>query len=223
MKLKPAYRVLLLLVVAGGIAAVIYYWPTIVELARPGNRPDTVQAPAATQPAVTWAQPVQAPGLPNLHKVSDDLYRGAQPTAEGMKQLQAMGIKTVISLRDLHTDHDELKGTDLKHFEIPMNAAFNPKSEQVAEFFRIVGDPANRPVFVHCEHGSDRTGTMCALYRIAAQDWTPNQARAEMTRGGFGFHSIPWQHFADYIGKINAPALRQQYQQAQAGQTAARP
>ena len=56
----------------------------------------------------TWAQAVEQPGLPNLHKVSDDLYRGAQPTAEGIKQLQALGIKTIINLRSSDTDRDLL-------------------------------------------------------------------------------------------------------------------
>ncbi|HCO93353.1 MAG TPA: hypothetical protein DIU00_05280 [Phycisphaerales bacterium] len=30
-----------------------------------------------------WAERIELPGLPNLHKVSDDLYRGTVPTAPG--------------------------------------------------------------------------------------------------------------------------------------------
>ena len=42
-----------------------------------------------------WAKPVSMPGLPNLHKVSDSLYRGAQPEPEGFVNLKAMGIKDI--------------------------------------------------------------------------------------------------------------------------------
>ena len=58
--------------------------------------------------ASEWARPVSLSGVPNLHKVSDDLYRGAQPTAEGVENLRKMGIKTIVNLRRLHSDRDEL-------------------------------------------------------------------------------------------------------------------
>ena len=38
--------------------------------------------------------------LPNLYKVNTGLYRGGQPTEAGIKQIKALGIKTVIDLRD---------------------------------------------------------------------------------------------------------------------------
>ncbi len=55
-----------------------------------------------------WAVPMTCAGVPNLHKVSDELYRSAQPTAEGMTNLVALGIKTVVNLRDNHSDSDEI-------------------------------------------------------------------------------------------------------------------
>ncbi|NQU75584.1 MAG: hypothetical protein HQ546_04615 [Planctomycetes bacterium] len=55
-----------------------------------------------------WAQPLTCPGVPNFHRVSPALYHGAQPTAEGMKNLEAMGIKTIVNLRTLHGDRDEI-------------------------------------------------------------------------------------------------------------------
>ena len=54
--------------------------------------------------------------------------------------------------------------------EIPIQAdvfgSEPPTDEQVREFFTVVLDPARQPVFFHCAHGKDRTGTMAALYRI---------------------------------------------------------
>lgn len=55
-----------------------------------------------------WAKPMTCAGVPNLHKVSDKLYRSAQPAANGMTNLVALGIKTVVNLRDNHSDSDEI-------------------------------------------------------------------------------------------------------------------
>jgi len=59
-----------------------------------------------------WAQPLLVPGVPNCYKISDNLYRGAQPTAEGMQHLEAMGIKTIINLRSIHSDRKKMRDTN---------------------------------------------------------------------------------------------------------------
>ena len=61
-----------------------------------------------------WAQPIEVAGIKNCYQVTTNLYRGAQPTAEGMVRLKATGIKTVINLRAFHSDKDEVAGTGLK-------------------------------------------------------------------------------------------------------------
>lgn len=148
-----------------------------------------------------WAQRLELPGLPNLHKVSDDLYRGAQPTAEGMKQLEKLGVKTVVNLRSFHADRQQLEGTELAYEQIPATA-LNIEAEDVVRFVQIVTDANRTPVFVHCRHGSDRTGTMCAAYRIVTQGWSKDEAVEEMTKGGFGFHSI-WRNLIEYVRKLD--------------------
>ena len=136
-----------------------------------------------------WAQPVSLAGVPNLFKVSDDLYRSAQPDSQGMKNLKQLGIKTVVNLRSFHTDQDELGNTGPAGEHIYM-VAWHPEKEEVVRFLKIVSDSTRTPVLVHCQHGSDRTGTMCAIYRVAVQGWSKEEAIAEMTGGGFGFHQI---------------------------------
>ena len=153
---------------------------------------------AAERPA-TWAVKMERAGLPNLHKVDAKLYRSAQPTAEGMTNLVALGVKTVVNLRDNHSDSDEIGGLPLaaKRIEI---FTVHPKAEQVKAFLAIMDDTNAVPVLVHCQHGADRTGTMCALYRILRQDWKVEDAIAEMKDGGYGFHSI-WVHLPRFIRK----------------------
>lgn len=127
------------------------------------------------------------PGVGNFAKISDVLYRGEQPTAEGMAELKKMGIKTVVNLREFHSDRDELKGTGLQYVHINCKA-WHPEEEDVLAFLKVVTDPANQPVFVHCQHGADRTGMMCASYRIVEQGWPVEDAAKETHN--FGFHKI---------------------------------
>jgi len=172
-----------------------------------GSQLGNYQRQAETIPAQKkWAKRIELPGLPNLHKVSDDLYRGAQPTAEGMKQLEKLGVKTVVNLRSLHSDRDEIKGTGLTYEHINMTPS-NIEDKDVVRFLRIVTDGSRTPVFVHCQYGSDRTGTMCAIYRIAVQGWSRDEAIEEMTKGGFGFHSI-WQNLVNYIRKLDIDEIK---------------
>lgn len=134
-----------------------------------------------------WAKAIEEEGLPNLHKVSDQLYRSAQPRKEGYKKLKEMGIKTIINLRRRDKDSKHVKDLGIKVINIPSSARF-PKKRKLLRFLEIVSDPANQPVLVHCKHGADRAGAAVALYRIKIQKWDVEDAIDEMVKGGFNFH-----------------------------------
>ncbi|MBA2480257.1 MAG: tyrosine-protein phosphatase [Planctomycetes bacterium] len=164
-----------------------------------------VEVVASERPAA-WAVPLVKPGLPNIHRLTDKLYRGAQPTAAGMKQLEAMGIKTVLSFRAFHDDDEELAGTGLASERISFKT-WHPERHEVVRFLEIVTDPAKQPVFVHCLHGADRTGMMCAIYRITQQGWPKDEAVREMVEGGYGFHSV-WTNLIAFVRELDTEALK---------------
>lgn len=166
-----------------------------------------VEKPVAARPA-TWAAPVPLAGVPNLHQVSATLYRSAQPTRDGMAGLEKLGIRTVVNLRSFHTDGDELKGSGLKEAHLFMKA-WHPERKEVIAFLKIATDPKQTPVLVHCQHGADRTGTLCACYRVVVQGWTKEDAIREMTDGGYGFHEV-WQNLPTWIADLDVAAIRKQ-------------
>ncbi|MDR0652666.1 MAG: tyrosine-protein phosphatase [Synergistaceae bacterium] len=151
-----------------------------------------------------WAQAVKLAGVPNLHKVTDDLYRGAQPTEEGFKNLERLGIKTVINLRSFH--YDDLRGTSLKSVRIRMEA-WDPDFREIVRVMSILSDPSGAPYFLHCQHGADRTGMVTAVYRMAVQGWSKSDAIAEMTEGGYGFHSI-WTEIPKFLRKLDVKKIK---------------
>ena len=154
----------------------------------------------------SWAHRLEVPGVANLHKVSEELYRGAQPTAEGMRQLKKLGIKTVVNLRSFHSDREEIGDTGLAYEHIYMKT-WHPEDKEMVHFLQIVTDQDHMPVFVHCQRGADRTGTMCAIYRIAVQGWSKDEAIEEMTKGGFGFYS-GWKNLINYIRELDIEEIK---------------
>jgi len=135
------------------------------------------------------------PGLRNFARVSENLYRGAQPTEQGFKELKKMGVKTIINLRSSHSDEKMMGNYGFVYVSIPCKA-WHPEDEDVAKFMRIATNPAYQPVFVHCQYGADRTGMMVAAYRIYVQGWTNYDAGKELKK--YGFHGI-WKDIKNYI------------------------
>ena len=164
----------------------------------------------------TWAKPISAsPGLPNLHCVNAKLYRSAQPTKEGFEFLSRQSrlwnddppIKTVLSLRAFDDDDAFLPATSTLRLEQIRFKTWHPENEDVVKFLRIVTTPSLQPVLVHCQHGSDRTGTMIAVYRVIIDGWSKDDAVREMTNGGFGFHPM-WQNLISYIKALDVAAIK---------------
>ena len=138
--------------------------------------------------------------LPNLYKVNDHLYRGGQPTEAGIQELKRMGVKTIINLRDAddreRKEESWAKAAGIRFINIPESNWFKPKTANIDAIIKQIDTPENQPVFIHCKRGSDRTGTVVAIYRITQDGWTGKQANDEAKKFGFGFWQI-WMK--DYI------------------------
>ncbi len=124
--------------------------------------------------------------------MSTGLWRSAQPTAAGFAELKRRGVKTIVNLRSVHSDRELLTGTGLQYVEIPCQA-WHPEQADVLKFLKIVADPRNQPVLLHCQHGADRTGLMIAAYRMVEDHWTAAEAIKELPN--FHFHPM----FGDVI------------------------
>jgi protein tyrosine phosphatase (PTP) superfamily phosphohydrolase (DUF442 family) len=133
-----------------------------------------------------FAKPDKTPVPGNMGEVVPGLYRGAQPGPEGFAYLSKIGVKTVISLCD-ETRYDAkwAPAAGLRTIAIPIDGFAAPSDSQTRAFLKVATNPANGPVFFHCVHGADRTGTMAACYRIAVQGWSADQAIGELSKYGF--------------------------------------
>lgn len=140
--------------------------------------------------------------LPNYDVVEHKrLHRGGQPNVMGLNELESKGIRTIIHLREPKLK--QYQG-QLKRFFIPFNP-YQPKDKIVIEFLKVIGNQEHHPVFVHCFHGADRTGMLCAIYRIVVQKWDKEKAIEEMKKYGFHF----WhKNLIDYIRLLDIESIK---------------
>src|SRR5262249_31993367 len=110
------------------------------------------QVSQSAAPAISWAygEKLHVVGVHNAGKITDQLYRGAQPSATGLEQLKKFGITTIVDLRGEDVGTRELEKKEAEalgiHFiSIPVSGWSPPSIDQVAQFLALFGeDPTNR-------------------------------------------------------------------------------
>jgi protein tyrosine phosphatase (PTP) superfamily phosphohydrolase (DUF442 family) len=155
----------------------------------------------AILPPADPAEKITVKGVSNAARVTSLLYRGAQPSVDALPELKKIGIRVIVDFRDdaknIGWEKKLVEEQGFTFVSIPWSASKDPAREKVAAFFTTLNGNSGKKVFVHCERGADRTGTMIALYRIAYDHWTPDQAVAEMNAFHFWIHIFP--HLARYV------------------------
>lgn len=150
--------------------------------------------------------------IKNFGCVNEALYRGAQPKSADYADLAAMGVKTIIDLqKDGDANEQSLaEAQGMKFYRIKMSDRDTPAAGQAELFLKLVNDPANQPVFVHCKGGRHRTGAMTAIYRLTHDGWNADQAFFEMKQYDFdyGFGHTPLKRFVyDYYSNIDSKSV----------------
>lgn len=155
----------------------------------PPPAPATLSSTDAKEPArASDTKETVAPKLiPNFAEVTPTLYRGAQPKKGGFEELAKMGINIVVDLRgDRDKEREIVTGLGMQYVPLHWQCSF-PKDKTFATFLQLLRDNPGKKVFVHCRLGDDRTAMMVAAYRMAEENWTPEQALVEMQTYGFNF------------------------------------
>ena len=139
------------------------------------------------------------PGIHNFFQVDDHVYRGGQPSDEGLKYLAKIGVKTVLDLRedDSHASAEEqaVKALGMQFVNVPMTGLTPPTEAQIAKILEMLEDSSSGPVFVHCKRGADRTGAVIAAYRIDHDHWENSVALKEAMSHGMSFFQFPRQSY----------------------------
>jgi protein tyrosine phosphatase (PTP) superfamily phosphohydrolase (DUF442 family) len=159
---------------------------------------DAKPAPPNTQHA--FAKMTSVNGIARFGEVSPQLYRGAQPSSEGLEFLAKMGVGIIVNLRPGGHPEEEAETSRLgmRYVSIPWHC-YHPNDAAIANFLHVLQENPNQKIFVHCELGADRTGMSIAAYRMSVQGWSADEAMNEMQAYGFSSsHHLTCRGLANY-------------------------
>ena len=161
----------------------------------------TGSAPCATKHTIARNATLQ--GVSRFGEVTPTLYRGAQPTREGFRNLAKIGINIVVDLRGSRQSERQLvTRLGMRYVALPWRC-FRPRDEHFARFLTLLRANLGKKVFVHCRVGDDRTGMDIAAYRMAEQGWSPGEAQKEMRAYGVNwFHRMICPGLSSYLEKF---------------------
>ena len=144
------------------------------------------QAPPAQQPAAA-AQPA-APGLHgvrNFTQVDSAFACGGALSPTSMASLKEAGFVTVVNLRaeseegaNVQAEMEAAVAAGIHYVHLPFSSG-SPDPTKVDEFLKVVADPANQPVLLHCTTGG-RASMFWAIKRVVVDGWSVEKAMAEL-------------------------------------------
>jgi protein tyrosine/serine phosphatase len=116
---------------------------------------------------------------------------GVLPPDQIESYVKKYHIKSIVDLRFPGTGDDVNNPEDAAELVAEKNAVakikgvnyFNDGSDQVPNkenlllFYKIMDNPANYPVLIHCYHGVGRAELYSAVYRIEYENWDKEEAR----------------------------------------------
>lgn len=124
--------------------------------------------------------------ISNFGQMDERFYRGARPKERDFQTLKDLGIQTVIDLTDnTPKERSYVEALGMTYVNIAIPDRQDPTDEQIAQFLKLVNDPATGKFYVHCAGGRHRTGVMGAIYRFNNYHWNFDQVYAEMENFDF--------------------------------------
>lgn len=143
-----------------------------------------------------------APCAAKWGQISQDLFWGTVRNREDIARAKTLGIKTIINVRTNPKPEEGKYAQQLgiKYFHIRTGVVKPPTMPMIKDFLKIVCDPDNRPVYIGCQGGRDRTAFYVATYKIARQGVPAREAASWMSKQGLQDRKLRmwWPTFRRY-------------------------
>jgi len=124
----------------------------------------------------------------NFGQVNDHLFRGGEPTLQGLQELAKLHVLLDVDLREGGTATENerrmAESLGIKYINIPLRALSPPTPEEIKRILSLISSDDSGAMFVHCRRGKDRTGTVIACYRVEHDGWDNRKAEEEAERYG---------------------------------------
>ena len=154
------------------------------------------------------AEKVDQKGFKRLYKLNDSVFRSEQPSKKDFEALEDMGLKTIVNFRRNKTDDRKARKTLLKLEHLPLRTK-ELTQDQLLTALKLVKF-AEKPVLLHCWHGSDRTGAISAAYRIVFEDWDKEDAIKELRIEELGYHENWYPNVVDLLRVLDVAKIKEE-------------
>lgn len=140
-----------------------------------------------------------------ITQIDTNLWRGPRP--DSMDELKSLGIRQIINLEVgwfelFHglegREKDQAFASLISYDHVPISDWMFPTQKELDRILTILRTTVDTPpngrgikTYIHCLHGQDRTGLVCAIYRVKVQRWGIERAIQEMI--DMGFHQVPYE------------------------------
>jgi protein tyrosine phosphatase (PTP) superfamily phosphohydrolase (DUF442 family) len=123
------------------------------------------------------------PGIHNLMKVSPQIYSGSEPHGEeGFASLEALGVKTVISVDGAKPQVEIAKQYGIRYVHIPIG--YDGVPDEAGKSLARAVKEVDGPIYVHCHHGKHRGPAAAAVACVASGALNNEDARKILERAG---------------------------------------
>ena len=126
--------------------------------------------------------PLGIPGVENGYNVDGVVWRSAQPKDAAWPLIARAGCRAILDLNSsgdaASQQLDLVHAAGMQYHSLDWSGVLPPCPAEVDVALAFLHELPS-PILVHCEHGSDRTGTLCAIWRMDHDGWTLEQALDE--------------------------------------------
>lgn len=130
-------------------------------------------------------------------KIDAGVFRGPRvdPATLDREIAITLDLETGQTLIGDHSPLNEATACDehcIRCYAHPLSGVLPPTLKELRDAVALIESKRGAGIYVHCEHGHERTGMVCAAYRILVQGWKPWDAAKEALSLGLHWVFIPW-------------------------------
>jgi len=136
------------------------------------------------------------------------IYRSAWLEPDVMREvIERHQIRTVVNLcapgemgeRRWREEREVVSNAGARLIEMPMTVMVQPEQDAVGGHLRILANPDNYPMLVHCQHGMTRTAKFLVMYDAAFRGMTAEESLARQPLFGRERHNVHVSAFARHF------------------------
>jgi Swiss Army Knife protein, DSP-PTPase phosphatase domain len=133
-------------------------------------------------------EPANLPGLRHVVAYGPAVLSGSAPDGDvGFDALQAMGVRTIVSVDGAVPALDKANARGLRYVHLPIGYNHIDR-ERILELAKAVQMARERapsaPVYIHCHHGKHRSASASAAVAVTLGFLTPEEALLRMKVSG---------------------------------------